>query len=276
MSCLYQGCGKEIEFNCITCSGFSGLCLDHFKPHIKDFGHKVEIIEDETRKRMIFREIKMKIKQCIQEISTETKKLITEVKEASGKVIQNLKNLNKNLSSVFDFKPIKFDFAGILKLKDSSFVGEVVKISQPMNYFSGYDEKIQSEYNSQAFYNDRCAYCKKQKQLDQIIISCKHLCNDCSIEFMKYNQYNCYACKIPFKESDMNKLSDLKKECFRCEINFNILKGIINTECGHSYCMACLDNSKMCLTTHTALKVDPNLIIPPTKKCDMCKKIINF
>jgi hypothetical protein len=136
--------------------------------------------------------------------------------------------------------------------------------------FENYDQLKENANNRLVF---SCVNCRTSKPIGQMIVSCRHLCNDCAIQFMKFNQFDCSACKSSFSVSDKSRLADLEKECFGCQKTFNVLKGIINADCGHSYCMACLamSNSR-CLMTGANLKIHPNLILPTTKKCDSCKE----
>ena len=109
MSCLQQDCQVLPEVMCKLCSKTCLFCGKHGMAHSTNFRHKLESIDEDTLAIFTSLALKSEIKKCILQITNETLAVINQIKSASFHAISNLKNLNRTIRRLRDFKIVKYE-----------------------------------------------------------------------------------------------------------------------------------------------------------------------
>lgn len=136
--------------------------------------------------------------------------------------------------------------------------------------FPNFDElKKQSELRNRY----TCSNCKTENSVGQMLVSCRHMCNICALLYMKCEYFNCIECKKEFSNDDRNNLNDIESTCYGCKRSYNVFKGIIDSPCGHSYCVQCFNESgSVCLQTNIKIDIDERLVKGVSRVCSKCEK----
>ena len=136
--------------------------------------------------------------------------------------------------------------------------------------YSNFDEL---KRNSELRNRYTCCNCKTENSVGQMLVSCRHMCNICALLYMKCEHFNCLECAKAFSAEDRNNLNDIESECYGCRKNFNVFKGIIESPCGHNYCMRCFDESgSACLQSGKKIDLDARLVKGVSRVCSKCEK----
>ena len=108
MLCQEPDCTSSAELICKLCSKYKIFCANHGIAHSKSLNHKIESISEEDAKKLMLNNIKRKIKDSIVQILKETEILTAQINKASTFAIRNLKELNKNITTISNFKVVPF------------------------------------------------------------------------------------------------------------------------------------------------------------------------
>ena len=120
MLCQESDCSNPADFICKLCSTFKIFCPSHGVAHSKRLNHKIESLSEEESSILMLKSIKRKIKDSIAQISNETEIITSEINKASKFAIRNLKEMNKNITTISDLKLMIFGQSFLQNIREQA------------------------------------------------------------------------------------------------------------------------------------------------------------
>jgi hypothetical protein len=110
MLCNFPKCELYANAICKACPKTKNLlCKDHAWHHSDTENHKFKKLSQEKLKKYLRDWVKSEIKFCICGLTNDAQKIINSVIEALASATQNLKEMNKNINSISEFRPFQFN-----------------------------------------------------------------------------------------------------------------------------------------------------------------------
>ena len=98
-------------------------------------------------------------------------------------------------------------------------------------------------------------------------MSCKHLCNSCTVDNIRSQDFSCPSCPYKLTEAELNYFKSLKLFCVGCEKVFYWIKCFPKRLCEHHLCFECVS-----LTVNlTCFFNCPPFNITPSKLRKLCE-----
>lgn len=228
MSCESKLCTNIISSKCNSCPLTTFYCDLHGLEHKNHYNHDVHVLENEVTEILISRVIKSKIKDCISKISNDTKLIISGLNQISVSTIKKLKDLNKNLKSLGEFKDLRFNKNRVIFLENQvKSVTESVNIEYENDIFTVFDEINRKNQELEK----EISLLKKINKFEGFN-NCKYFSgfNNLNLEDKKFvvsKNWN----YIKFDLAEQLLLSNDGKFLFECEYYLGISQADINVQC---------------------------------------------
>ena len=129
MLCQESGCRAPAYLICRLCPKSKLLCANHGIAHSKNLKHKIESISEEDESLLMLNSIKREIKDSIAQILNDSEIIIAQIKMASIFAIRNLKELNKNITTISKFKVVVLEQSAMVNLREQAtiLINEMIK-----------------------------------------------------------------------------------------------------------------------------------------------------
>ena len=173
MSCDNKPCSESVAVQCDSCPGIKLFCGRHGVEHKNVLKHDVNLLNKEVIQMLLSKLFKSKIKNCIRKISEDTIRVISVLNQQSKSAIKQLKELNRNLKNVTDFKELILNRNRVLFLeKQAKFMTEALSINYDNDINMIFDELNTKRKEIEALEKEILSLKEKPKQ--PAITYCKY------------------------------------------------------------------------------------------------------
>ena len=118
MLCQFTNCGKgkpkEAQIKCLVCVKSNFYCEQHGLDHQKNVHKKVMFLDDDSINESFIEVKKSMLKECIRKITIDCNSIVSFIEKCACEAIQELKNLNKVIKNVGEFKVLRLNYRKIL------------------------------------------------------------------------------------------------------------------------------------------------------------------
>ena len=123
---------------------------------------------------------------------------------------------------------------GILCLVNqcNQVIGDEI-IKQHLPYYEEYEKQAEARI-------DLTCACGARGKLDNFMIKCHHMCNECLFDHLRNGGIKCPECNDKIKESDMKVYRSCTTQCESCRNKRYSVSCFIKRLCNHNLCVGCL------------------------------------
>ena len=129
--------------------------------------------------------------------------------------------------------------------------------------------------SSEARIKLNCNCCGFEGKLNDFMIECHHICNECLFDTLRNGNSSCPDCKMKMKENDIRLYRDQTTLCEGCNKYLNSIKYFTKKMCEHNLCIECLSESTdMCCIDLKPFPEHPGIDFKDLnrKTCKGCKE----